>query len=399
MIPKKILLLSYTHEGGEWIATSRLISAFKDAYPNYEFYLLFFDNNNIEDLVNFKQKFFIQHAKVNGSFNFSRTLLKEFSIVRKEIVKISEKVKFDFIISTHYLMFLSAKSIIPKGNGAFFLFHGIKTNLDKKFTDLDHRQILLKLLESLALFFANIIIVPSNSAKGFILKTLWKFGNEKKIYIIPNFVPKEFFARIPAQKVRALRKEMGIPLNAKIVLYSGRIAKFKGLENLINAFAKFSTTHKNTFLIIAYPVLGVDKCLLDKLKERISYYNINKIIKFVSNSKLKKLVSLYQMSDVLILPSELEFAPLSIIESLASGTPSIVTKQGNMEEILTKIDPSLILKNYSPKEINNKLEYFFSLPHKKLEAIKKISISTAKTYSPEVSVQRFLYILKSLKTR
>ena len=61
-----------------------------------------------------------------------------------------------------------------------------------------------------------------------------------------------------------------------------------------------------------------------------------KNIYFLGNKPHKDLNHLYNVADVFVLPSRKEALPLVAIESLACGTPAIVTDKTGMEDIINK---------------------------------------------------------------
>ena len=150
--------------------------------------------------------------------------------------------------------------------------------------------------------------------------------------------------------------------------------------------------------MIAYPSKGSDKDILNKLRKKANSYKTKAHFKLIPNSKLNQLVLLYQMSNTLILPSELEMAPLSILESFACGTPCLATNVGNVEEALSKVDSNLILKSGDSNDILSGLEYFLSLPTARLDEIRKNGKLVAKDYSGTKSAKIFIRASESLVT-
>lgn len=394
------LVLSEVVRGGEWIATDRLINILKKKHPNFNFYLLAYGDKNEVSKDNFEKIELISHihTKISPPFAFIKKITKDFFILRKKISRLSKNKKIDFVLSTDYLMLISAKTAIAHNTKSIFLFHGIRSTLFKSFSDIDRRQITLKLLECLSLFLADKIVAPSDYAKKYILRMLNVFGNENKISVIPNFVPDEFFVAVDQEKIKNLRNKLVLKSRNDIILYSGRISRFKGLENLFDAFLKFSKTHSEKVLVVAYPSTGSDKNLLHNLRQKIKTYNSDKQIKLFPGLTQQEIVILNQMSSVLILPSELEFAPLSIIESLASSTPFVATDLGNAGELLVKLDPNLLLKNNSPKEIERGLDYFFSISEKRALFLKAKSKKIASEFNSDVSIHKFDELIRSFKT-
>ena len=105
----------------------------------------------------------------------------------------------------------------------------------------------------------------------------------------------------------------------RIVLFVGRISKMKGLDVLFKA-ANLYETEKTLTLIVGD---GEYRKELNECKEKLKLKNIV----FLGSRGHKDLRLLYNISDVLVLPSRKEALPLVAIEALACGTPAVVTNQ------------------------------------------------------------------------
>jgi len=398
MAAKNILILSYVHEGGEWIATQRLINEVKKLTKDYHFYLVGYTEEIRTNLNCFDKIVYVKKTKANPPFRFFKTMFIDICNVRYSIQKFYEEIgSIDYILATHYLMvfpvFLVNKVREKK---IIFLFHGTKSIPIKKLSDIDYRNIVIKILERLSLLLTSYIVVPSLFAKKFVRNLINPFAHKKKFYVTPNSVPYEFLKNIPKKALLKFRNKNNIPKKAKIILYSGRITKYKGIENLVDAFIRFVKFYKNSYLIIAYPKSSSDMQIFNYLRKKIKENNISAKVKFFSDIKSSEMVNIYRISNVLVLASELEMASLSIIESLACGTPCIATKVGNAEELLSKVDSNLLLRESSPKEILSKLKYFFSIEKTKLEIIRGRSRNITKNFTDIKSAKIFIQSLESI---
>lgn len=357
---RRILVLTEYIEGGEWIATKRLTGAVSKYFPDIKFYFLSFRQD-------------IKHADDSGFLGFLRAFVSDFKTARKTL---GDKVKtigtINYLISTNYVFLLASlwtKKI--KGIKKIYYFHGFKSQPIN-----NHRQIFIRFMEWTALLQSNYIIA--------VYKFAWPFGFFKKIYLLPNSAPDSFY--------KLDIKNKGRKSNQKTILYSGRIAAHKGLENLIESFNMYSKRHKNTRLVLCYPQSSADKKLFKTLKKQAKSN-----VSFIADLELSSLKKIYENSDLTILPSEIEMGPLSVIESFACRTPVIGTRTGNIPEILNKIDSGLILKNNSPSEIVNKLTWYFNLNSCELEVIRRKGYEVSKSYSSLNSAKKFLKILESFK--
>lgn len=113
------------------------------------------------------------------------------------------------------------------------------------------------------------------------------------------------------------RKELGIPLDAFIILYVGRLVKQKGVQDLIEAFKQIHIQEQNTYLMI----VGHGD-YEEKLKKQAS--KIESVI-FSGNVKYSKIHELYFTSDIFVLPTYNDHWGLVINEALACELPIITT--------------------------------------------------------------------------
>jgi glycosyltransferase involved in cell wall biosynthesis len=400
IIPRKnILVLSEIQQGGEWIATLRLVSATTKAYTNFSFSLIGFAQSFKTQLFPFFRQEIISRSTAKRPFSFFKKLLKDFLKVRRKIAEANEEKPIEVIIATDFLMAIAAKSIGLRGAKLIFSFHGIKTLPVQAFFGFDYRQTVIGFLERLSLVISEAIIVPSNFAKGFIRKRLWGFSKKGQIFLVPNFIPKGFFKRLSKNEIDLIKTKHNIPREKRLILYSGRIAKYKGLENLVKAAKRLFAAKKNIFLVICYPSSSKDLEVFGRIKNLLKDPKAKYFVRLIPDLQENRLRGLYQMADILILPSEVEFAPLSILEALASGTPCITTQKGNIDGLLSQLERRLILKSNTPQEIFQKLSLFLNFSKTELEKLNKKAAQIAKRYTSQRSERAFVKVIDYLETK
>lgn len=161
-----------------------------------------------------------------------------------------------------------------------------------------------------------------------------------RIVVIPGGVDATRFQ--PADKVEC-RKKLGWPVDKKIILCVRRLVRRMGLEHLIEAFAQIAADEPDAMLVIAGKGPLQDE--LRALCERLGLADRVTLTGFVPDENLPPT---YAAADFSIVPTQaLEGFGLITLESLACGTPVLVTPIGGLPEAVGGLDKSLILSGSS----------------------------------------------------
>lgn len=157
--------------------------------------------------------------------------------------------------------------------------------------------------------------------------------DEQKFYVLRNCVDKEKFSGIISEKEKQqIRAKYGIENDEKILLFTGRVVPEKGVKELIESL-KYVKSTKYRLMILGAPLNEINT----KTEYQLSIENLikemgNKVI-FTGFIKYSEIAKFYALADFAVLPSMWnDPAPLTIIESLASGLPIITTNSGGIPE-------------------------------------------------------------------
>jgi glycogen(starch) synthase len=168
---------------------------------------------------------------------------------------------------------------------------------------------------------------------------------EHDIAVIPGGVD---VGRYHAARSRAdARMYLRLPLDRPIIVAVRRLAKRMGLEHLIAAFAEIRREHRDALLVI------VGGGHLFRLLERmVEEYGLRGNVVLTGRVSEDDLPWYYRAADLSIVPSvALEGFGLVVAESLACGTPALVTPVGGLPEVVAGLSEHLILENSSAPAI------------------------------------------------
>ena len=190
-----------------------------------------------------------------------------------------------------------------------------------------------------------------------------------------------------------LRKKYGFKEDDFIFIYSGRLAKEKGVKELIEAFCKVNNNSAK-LLIVGRKQKGQERYYEELLK--IAKIKKENII-FKGYVEYEKMPELYNIADIGIIPSICNEAfGLSTIECLACGNPVVVSNMGALPEIINNAKCGKIAiydENYV-ENLKENMIYFLNLEREKIENLKKEAVTTAKKYTKEIYIQNFLKLIE-----
>lgn len=149
---------------------------------------------------------------------------------------------------------------------------------------------------------------------------LTKMGiKEEDITFIPNYVSKEAFHPLPKEKIIEIRKEFGVKEDAFVVLGCGQVQTRKGVLDFIECAKQNPDV---TFLWAGGFSFGKMTDGYAELKKIMDNPPENVI--FTGIIERTRMNEIFNLADVLFMPSFDELMPMSILEAANSGKPILL---------------------------------------------------------------------------
>lgn len=175
---------------------------------------------------------------------------------------------------------------------------------------------------------ADYLVVVNPSFK----KDIVKYGiNEDKITYIPNFVSKEMFYKKNDKEIKEIRKKYNIKKNKFVVLGAGQIQNRKGVLDFIEVAKKLP---KIEFVWAGGFSFGGITDGHHELKKVME--NPPKNVKFLGIVERSEMNNIFNMSNLLFVPSYNELFPMTILEAISTETPILLRNLELYEDILFK---------------------------------------------------------------
>jgi glycosyltransferase involved in cell wall biosynthesis len=149
--------------------------------------------------------------------------------------------------------------------------------------------------------------------------------SSNRVTAIPNGIPVDHFYQ--PQFREGFRQQSGFTPEMVVIGYTGRIAKVKRLDILIEAFAEANKKYPDTRLLLAGE--GPMRSELEALVRQLGMENKVRWLGFTSN-----IPSFLAALDIYIQTSVNEGLSLSILEAMAAEKSVIATRVGSADEII-----------------------------------------------------------------
>ena len=212
--------------------------------------------------------------------------------------------------------------------------------------DLQNKGIWTKILYRMQLPMIRFIINQSKkiiTANEYEKKIFSELTNENKIEVVRNGINLENM-----KSSVSFKKKYGI--NHDYFLFLGRYHEVKGLDTLLNAInlIKNHALMSTTKLVIMGVDFGFEKKMLKMIKEM----NLENVIKIIKNPPREDVISAYEESKFLVLPSRWELSPLTPLEGFAFKKPTISTKAHGIPYTLHDRKDSILVESENFKQLS-----------------------------------------------
>lgn len=174
---------------------------------------------------------------------------------------------------------------------------------------------------------ATELIVPSKKTYDLFKN---KYKVERNVHIVPTGIDVERFYRekLNQEKIKDLRKKLGLKENDLVINYVGRLAKEKSINTLIESHAALVKQFNVKLLIVGS---GPD---LDHFKEMTKKLKIQDKVIFTGAVPWEEVPYYYAVSDIFATASVTETQGLTVIEAMASGLPVVCADDESFRDIV-----------------------------------------------------------------
>lgn len=149
-----------------------------------------------------------------------------------------------------------------------------------------------------------------------------------RVRVIPNMVDVERWAT-PGDR-GAFRAQHGLPADATVILFAGRLDPLKGLDLLLAAAAPLLQQHRELLLVVA----GADEGALGPLQRQAAAAGVGPQVRCLGPLAPAAMPAAFAAADVFALTSRSEGLSVAVLEAAAAGLPLWLSDACRLPEVV-----------------------------------------------------------------
>ncbi len=243
---------------------------------------------------------------------------------------------------------------------------------------------ILEFTEKLTYKCAHKVYPNSKGLKDFILDNKFTSTNKVKVFgngssngIDVEFYKKDYVGS--EQEIQGLKLELGIEPNDFVYMFLGRLAKDKGIVELINAFEKVKVSKPEAKLLLVGPMEAENSSLSEETRNII--LNSPSIIYPGRTDNVRAFLNL---ADVFVFPSYREGFPNVLLQAGAMELPIIATNINGCNEIIIDGETGLLVPMKDENALCEKMNIFYSNEELRRSASLNVRRSTEEKFAQKL---------------
>jgi glycosyltransferase involved in cell wall biosynthesis len=152
----------------------------------------------------------------------------------------------------------------------------------------------------------------------------------ERLALIPHGVDVARFRPAGAAERAGLRARLGLPAGARIIIYTGRLLRGKGLDILLAAFRIVAAARPDAHLVLVGSGAGQSLSVEDEL--RVAATDLPGRVTLTGH--VPAVEDWLRAADVFAFPSAFEALGLSLVEAAACGLPAAASRTGGIVDVV-----------------------------------------------------------------
>ena len=213
----------------------------------------------------------------------------------------------------------------------------------------------------------------------------------EKVRHIPHGVDTKRFRPATPEERRDLRRRLGLPPEAPVVAFTGRLLRGKGLETLVDAFA---SQEAHACLLVVGSGDGQALSVEDAIRKRVAGADLAGRV--IMTGRVNNVEDYLRASDVFAFPSEFEGLGLSLIEAQACGLACIASRTGGMVDVIEDGKNGVLVNPGQATDLAAALAAFLSSDERRIAMGAAARKSALERFDVQDSLDRYRALFREL---
>jgi glycosyltransferase involved in cell wall biosynthesis len=251
-------------------------------------------------------------------------------------------------------------------------------------------------LQQMMLRQATALVATSKS----MAQSARQFGwPDRRLVHIPNGVDTEVFQPTSRDVRSKLRRKLGVPDGALVVVFVGIVARRKGLHTLVDSWVEVRKACPKALLLVVGPHRkaehwGVDECYVATVKNLVKKNGLNASVRFVG--RVSNPAIYLQAADLFAFPSQSEGMPNALLEAMACGIPFVAAQLGCIKEMAPDEQLHYLVPSNDKGALADALVTLAQDPYKRYELSSAVREIIERRYSLRAVADRYLELYREL---
>jgi D-inositol-3-phosphate glycosyltransferase len=325
-------------------------------------------NSDLPDIVELSPGVRVRHLNIGACSATKEELPALIPNLSDAFSKVLEDEKYD-VLHSHY--WISGKVAMPVAKKfGIPLAHTMHTMARVKNMNLaegERPEPMIRVQGETQVVAAADALIANTDAEAASLVSLYEACPDNVSVVSPGV---DLYTFTAGSGRKAAREGVGLPQDAHILAFVGRIQPHKGPEVLIRAVAEMlnHSPHLRPKLItvIMGGASGSGVGEVERLKDLVSWLNISDVVRFENPVPRAQLPQWYRAADLVCVPSYSESFGLVALEAQACGTPVVATAVGGLRTAVADGISGVLVDGHDPRAWSSVLARLIQEPQRRV---------------------------------
>ncbi len=323
---------------------------------------------DLPDIVELSTGVRVRHLNIGANSATKEELPALIPNISDAFSAVLEKEKYD-VIHSHY--WISGKVAMPVAKKfGIPLAHTMHTMARVKNMNLaegERPEPMIRVQGETQVVAAANALIANTDAEAASLVSLYEACPDNVSVVSPGV---DLYTFTAGSGRKAAREAVGLPQDAHILAFVGRIQPHKGPEVLIRAVAEMlnHSPHLRPKLItiIMGGASGTGLGEVERLKDLVSWLNISDVVRFENPVPRAQIPQWYRAADLVCVPSYSESFGLVALEAQACGTPVVATAVGGLRTAVADGISGVLVDGHDPRAWSSVLARLIQEPQRRV---------------------------------